>query len=241
MIINMWSGPRNISTALMRSFENRKGTEVWDEPFYAYYLHKTKRQHPMSQEIIDHYKTNLDDLMEEIQNKNDDNKIHYLKHMTHHLLPEIPLNWVVKCKNCILLRRPDEVISSYSKKNEIIDIQDIGFREQIKIYHYLIENGVECPIILSDDILKNPPKTLSLLCSILGIEYQRSMIKWPSGDRNSDGIWHIHWYESVKKSTGFNSYDPNKEIAVPDSYKNVLKESMDIYNELYKLRIKVQL
>ena len=241
MIINMWSGPRNISTALMRSFENRKGTEVWDEPFYAYYLKQTNKNHPMSQEIINFYKTNLQGLMEEIQLKIKDNKIHYLKHMTHHLLHEIPLEWILDCKNCILLRRPDEVINSYSKKNEIVDIQDIGFREQMKIYNYLTENAVECPIILSDDILKNPEKTLKTLCKILNIDFQSSMTKWPSGERNSDGIWHVHWYESVKKSTCFNPYSSKKEIEIPDAYRAVLKESMEIYNELYKLKINIEI
>ena len=236
MISNMWSGPRNISTAMMRSFENREDTEVWDEPFYAYYLYKTKKKHPLHKEIIGNYETDLGELISKIKNLESVDGIFYLKHMTHHMLSSIPMEWTLNHKNCLLIRNPKEVIHSYSQKNEILNIQDIGFYEQFKIYKFFLRNKVQCPIVDSKDILINPEKSLKVLCDILGIKFSSRMISWPKGKRDSDGIWESHWYQNVRQSTGFTPYH-EKDITIPDLYENLLTECMDIYQELYKSKI----
>ena len=236
MIINMWSGPRNISTALMRSFENRDDTEVWDEPFYAYYLFETKKKHPMHQEIIEKYETDLAKLIYKIKKTESKDGVFYLKQMTHHMLPSIPMEWSLNHKNCLLIRNPKEVINSYSQKNEILNIQDIGFYQQFEIYNFFLKHKVPCPIIDSKDILINPEKSLKVLCDILGIKFSSKMISWPEGKRETDGIWESHWYQNVQQSTEFTPYH-EKDITIPNLYENLLSECMDIYQELNKSKI----
>ena len=236
MIINMWSGPRNISTAMMRSFENRDDTEVWDEPFYAHYLFETKKEHPLHKEIIEVYETDLRKLIMKIKDLELEDGIFYLKQMTHHMLPSIPLDWCLNHKNCILIRNPKEVINSYAQKNEILNIQDIGFYEQFEIYNYFLNNKIQCPIVDSKDILKNPEKSIKGLCEILGINFSSKMIRWPKGKRDSDGIWESHWYQNVQQSTGFTPYH-EKDITIPDLYKDLLDDCMNIYDELYRSKI----
>ena len=138
MIVSCWSGPRNISTALMRSWSSRKDTFVTDEPFYAYYLKKTKLKHPQYEEIINNYPSNYDEVVNYLINKiPKDKKIWYQKHMAHHMLDLNNINWVNNCENCILLRHPKEVISSYSKKYKLNSVEELGYPQQYEIVKYL--------------------------------------------------------------------------------------------------------
>ena len=141
--IAMWSGPRNISTAMMRSFENREDTLVIDEPFYAYYLKKTNLNHPMKDEIINHYHTNEDEVIKLITQDDDNYKIFYQKHMTHHILDETRLDWINRGINCFLIRDPAKVIVSYLKKNTLQSIQDVGFKKLYEIFKKLMGEEVE--------------------------------------------------------------------------------------------------
>ena len=150
----VWSGPRNISTALMRSFENRKDTKVYDEPFYAYYLKKTNLNHPMKDEIIDHYYTNEDDVINLITKEDNKYKIFYQKHMTHHILDETRLDWINKGINCFLIRDPAKVIVSYLKKNTLKSIQDVGFKKLYEIFKKLL--NIDKSYIIGNKI-KHPP------------------------------------------------------------------------------------
>src|SRR6056300_1458794 len=134
MIVACWSGPRNISTALMRSWSSRKDTFVTDEPFYAYYLKQTKLKHPQYEEIINHYPSNYDEVVNYlINNIPKDKKIWYQKHMAHHMLDLNNINWVKNCEHCILLRHPKDVISSYSKKNKLNSVEELGYPQQYEI------------------------------------------------------------------------------------------------------------
>ena len=157
----VWSGPRNISTALMRSFENRKDTKVYDEPFYAYYLKKTNLNHPMKDEIINHYHTNEDEIINLITKEDNKYKIFYQKHMTHHILDETRLDWINKGINCFLIRDPAKVIVSYLKKNTLKSIQDVGFKKLYEIFKLL--NSKEPIVINSDYLLASPEKYLKIL------------------------------------------------------------------------------
>jgi len=230
MIINMWSGPRTLSTALMRSFENRNDTSVWDEPMYAYYLNKTKLNHPMAKQIIKTYETNIDLLIKDMT-KDYKNKIFYLKHMSHHLLRETPMEWINSGKNCFLIRDPKKVIISYSKNNIIKDSDDIGFPTQLKIFKYLKKNKQQLIVINSDDLASNPKKTLIGLCKKLNIVFNVNMLKWPKGVRKSDGIWGKVWYKNVINSDSFEKKEVKSE-PITDKYKKILFECNQIYEEL---------
>ena len=232
MIINMWSGPRNLSTALMRSFENREDTEVWDEPLYAYYLKNTKLRHPMNKEIIKNYETNINTLISKMTSKNLDKKIFYLKHMTHHMIKRTPINWIKKNKNCLLIRKPEKVISSYLKKNILNRSEDLGFPNQIKIYKFLKKNKLDIVIINSDDLILNSEKTIKLLCKKLKINFRKKMLNWPKGARVSDGIWGKIWYKNVVKTNSFQSKMIEKKIQIPSKYNSILRECNKIYDEL---------
>ena len=233
----MWSGPRNLSTALMRSFENRVDTEVLDEPFYSYYLKKTELKHPMFEEIIKTYPNNINLIIRKISKIPKNISIFYQKHMTHHLMNEINLDWLDKGKNCFLIRHPAKVINSYIKKNEIFDIRDIGFKKQYEIYNFVKNKYDLQPIVInSDNILKNPKDNLKKLCNKLNIKFSERMIEWPTGFRKSDGIWATFWYEKVKNSTTFSNYSESN-LEVPRKYFDIYEECLEIYNNMNKFSL----
>ena len=233
----MWSGPRNLSTALMRSFENRKDTKVIDEPFYSYYLKKTGLRHPMYKEIISTYSYNFDEIIKEITKLPKNIEVYYQKHMTHHLLDEIKLDWLSIGKNCFLIRHPAKVINSYIKKNDLKDIRDIGFKKQYEIFNFIKDNYDSNPIIIdSDDILKNPQEKIKKLCIKLNIKFTEKMIKWPKGKRESDGIWSVVWYEQVNNSSTFQNYI-EKNLEIPKKYSNIYEESLEIYKRMKKFSL----
>ena len=227
----MWSGPRNLSTVLMRSFENRDDTEVWDEPLYAYYLNETKKNHPMRDKIIKTYPADIDKIIKLMSKKTENKKIYYQKHMTHHILEKTPINWIECGTNCFLIRHPKEVIDSYIKKNKLSESSDIGFLGQYKIFQKVKKLKKELIVINAEDIFKNPEKLLKLLCKKLNIKYSKKMIKWPLGSRSSDGCWHKVWYDTVKLSTCFEK-KINKKINIPPKFLNIYNECLDIYNEI---------
>ena len=235
--IAMWSGPRNISTALMRSFENRPDTFVTDEPFYAYYLKKTGIKHPLREEVMAEGNTDWNSIANEITGSiPKGRKIWYQKHMAQHNLPGGNLKWIEKLQNCILIRHPQEVILSYSKKYEISSIYQLGYPQQVKLFNILVSMGVQPFILDSRDVLKNPDQMLKLLCKKLSIPFYREMLSWPTGCRESDGIWGQHWYGSVEVSTGFHPH-VEKKGDIPSKYKNIYLNCLESYQQLYAHRI----
>ena len=233
----MWSGPRNISTALMRSFENRNDIMVIDEPFYAYYLKFSENKHPLYRKIINNYETNEIKIINKILKQNNKNK--FIKHMTHHINLNTNLNWIKNTKNFFLIRHPEKVINSYIKKNKLNNINDLGFIEQVKIFEYVKKFSKQKPIVInSSSLLKNPKNILSKLCNKLDLKFEPSMLKWPKGERNSDGIWSTVWYKSVINSSKFNKEKVNK-INIPKKYHNILNECLDLYSKLNRYSIKL--
>lgn len=227
----MWSGPRNLSTALLRSFENRKDTNVLDEPFYAYYLSETKLNHPMAKEIINRYETNVNKIIELVTEKRVKGEIFYQKHMTHHILEYTPIDWVKSGYNCFLIRDPKEVIHSYLKKNVLNNATDIGFPNQIKIFK-LIKKINNNPIVINASDLSNyPKKVLKILCKKLNISFSNKMLNWPIGQRDSDGIWQKIWYKNVQLSTNFQKFKKEK-INIPIKYQDIYSECAEIFEEL---------
>ncbi len=231
----MWSGPRNISTALLRSFSNRDDTIVYDEPFYSYYLKETKLNHPMKDEIIDFYPTKENEVIKSIlENKKG---IHYQKHMTHHILDKTNIEWLKKGINCFLIRHPSKVINSYIKKNTLQSITDIGFDQMFRLFNYVNKNiSKEIIVINSDTLLENPELYLKKLCQNLNIDFSTKMLKWPKGKTKDFGIWYKHWYHDIINSTEF-AITKNIIKDVPKNYEKIYMESLNIYDHMNQYSI----
>ena len=236
--IAMWSGPRNISTAMMRAWGNRDDTVVVDEPLYAFYLQATGIQHPDAEEVIATGETDwrkvVAHLAEPIHNGK---RICFQKQMTHHLLPEIDREWLGAVTNCFLIRDPREVISSYIKKREDPALEDLGFVQQAEIFGFVRShtNAVP-PVVDAKDVLQNPEGTLRLLCKAVGVEFSKSMLSWPPGLRDTDGIWARHWYGEVAKTTSFQPYRPTAS-EVPARLREIHQQCCECYERLYEYRL----
>src|SRR5713101_356456 len=223
--IAMWSGPRNISTAMMRAWGNRPDTFGIDEPFYAYYLKATGEQHPGADEIIASGETDWRKVIAQLTGAIPNAKrIFFQKQMAHHLLPEVDHEWLGAVTNCFLIRDPREVIASYLKKREDPELEDLGFVQQAEIFDFVRErtNAIP-PIVDAKDVLENPERILHLLCEAVGIEFNESMLSWPPGLRETDGIWANYWYGEVARSTSFQPYKP-REGKIPGRLSEIYRQ-----------------
>ena len=236
--IACWSGPRNISTALMRSWSSRNDVFVSDEPFYAHYLKETKLKHPMHKEIIDKYSSNYDEVVNYLTGEIPNNKkIWYQKHMAHHILPKDDLNWIKKINNCILIRHPNDVILSYINKFHLESSYQLGYKQQDDLYNYLKLHNISPIVIESKDLVCNPEIILNKLCNKLSIKFYKEMLFWPKGPRKTDGIWGKYWYDNVNSSQKFN-HSLKQRQPVPELYKKIYSQSLHIYNRLFQFRLK---
>ena len=238
--IAMWSGPRNISTAMMRSFENRADTSVVDEPLYAAYLAETGIEHPMDDAVIADGEADWRTVVEELLGPvPGGSRVFYQKHMTHHMIEPFGRDWIDTLTNVFLIRRPESVLASYSAKRENVTLRDIGFVEQGELFDRIADKlGAAPPVIDAADVLANPRGSLQRLCETIGIPFAESMLSWPPGRRESDGVWAAHWYGAVEKSTGFAA--PRAEIPyddLNDELKAIADEARPIYERLAKHRI----
>jgi hypothetical protein len=238
--IAMWSGPRNISTAMMRAWENRPDTVVHDEPFYAHYLLATGLEHPGRDEIIAAYETDWRKVVAQITQAPlpPGKTIYYQKHMTHHILAHMPLDWMTELTNCFLIRDPQEVITSYIKVRPDVTLDDIGFSQQWRLFQFIRETTGKIPPILdARDVLEDPRGMLTRLCQAVGVDFDERMLSWPPGRRESDGVWAKYWYAAVEKSTGFAPYRPKTEQA-PAHLRDVLEAATEIYAKLHAYRLR---
>jgi Sulfotransferase domain len=229
----MWSGPRTVSTALMRSFGNRPDTIVADEPLYAFYLAKTGISHPGRDEILasmpNGWREVLDDLAAAPLPAG--KSVYYGKHMTHHLLPEVDRGALAPLRHAYLLRDPAELLASYAKVRSEPTLADLGIVQQAEIF------GVyPGPVIDSRDLLENPEGILRALCAALGIGFTPAMLSWPAGPRDTDGVWGPYWYESVWRSTGFGPYRA-PEQALPAGLADLAGQCRPYYERLYAHRL----
>jgi hypothetical protein len=234
----MWSGPRNISTALMRSWGNRPDTFVCDEPLYAYYLLKTRAPHPGIDEVIANHETDWRKVVAWLTGDVPNSKtIFYQKHMTHHLLPEIDRGWLEQVDNAFLIREPREVIASLAMVTPNPSLEDTGYPQQAEIFDWLRERtGRLPPVVDARDILEKPGRMLRLLCAALDVEFTEAMLSWPPGPRDTDGIWAKHWYEAVWQTTSFQPYKP-KNRPVPEHLTGLLDEATMLYQRLHEHRL----
>ena len=230
--IAMWSGPRNISTAMMRAFENRADTTVVDEPFYAYYLQHSGAVHPMSQQVIDSQSTDWETVARDLSTKPCSAGVFYQKHMTHHMLTEIDLSWTRELKNCFLIRDPEYVVNSYSAKMDSVGQDDIGIRRQFELYEEISKiSGQVIPVIDAKAFLLDPETGLRQLCEGFDIPFSKQMLEWPRGPRDSDGVWASHWYGAVENSTGFQPYKESA-ISLSRHQQKIADEAQEYYQKM---------
>jgi hypothetical protein len=236
----MWSGPRNISTAMMRSFENRADAVVVDEPLYACYLRETGLDHPARDEILaaqsDDWRVVTAGLTGSIPAGR---AVYYQKHMTHHLLPSIGRGWLADVTNAFLIRDPAGVVASYAKVRGEPTLEDLGFPQQVEIFRACADRmGTPPPVVDSADLLAAPEPMLRLLCQRVGLHFDPAMLTWPAGARDSDGVWAPHWYAAVEASTGFAPPKPvTGSSEVPDQLRGLLDRCRPFYDELYAHRL----
>jgi hypothetical protein len=236
--IAMWSGPRNISTALMRAFENRPDTEVWDEPMYGHYLYETGIPHPGADEIIADQGTDWQDIARRCNGNSPNNApVFYQKHMAMHLLPDMGSDWIRGLKNCFLIRQPDQVVASYSAVRPDLTLKDIGYYQQAELFDYLIKTTATIPLVIDGkDFLLDPEGMLHAMCDHLGIGFRTEMISWPAGQRESDGVWGKYWYDAVWQSTGFAEYREKPLIMTPEM-QQIADDAEPFYQVLYQHRL----
>ncbi len=235
--IAMWSGPRNISTAMMRAWENRPDCAVWDEPLYAAYLRDTGLDHPMRAAILAHYENDWEKVIDHcVADAPDGNAIYYQKHMTHHVLPHYSNAWLEKLQHCFLLRHPRDVLLSYSQKRENATLSDIGIIQQLALFEAVSELHGQPPLIFdAQHFLARPEAYLNAVCAHFSIAFYPSMLSWPAGQRESDGIWGEHWYANVWQTTGFGQQQPQQQPsrhALDKSLLAVLEAAMPAYEKL---------
>jgi hypothetical protein len=237
----MWSGPRNISTAMMRAWENRTDTVVSDEPFYACYLATTGLDHPMRGAVLAAQSADWDacarfcagDVAGGV-----DAPIHFQKHMCQHMVAEAPLGWMAACRHAFLIRPPEAVAASFHKGWAEMRADDLGFRRQAELFDHVCQTiGAAPPVIEARDVLEAPEAALTALCGALGVRFDPAMLAWPAGPRPSDGVWAAHWYAQVIASTGFAPYRPPGPV--PHGLETIVSECRPFYDLMraHKLRI----
>jgi len=236
--IAMWSGPRSISTTLMRSWQSRDDTFVTDEPFYACYLSITGVDHPGREKAMASQSTDWREVAAWItgpvpQGK----KVWYQKHMAHHLLPQMDRKWLDEMVNCFLIRDPGEVLLSYKRTRQEVTADDLGYERLKEIFELVKENcGEVPPVVDARDILQNPKRVLTLLCQRVGIPFSEEMLSWPAGRQETDGIWGKYWYQNLEKSTGYLPYRPKSERLSGD-LEPIYEQALEVYSFLREFRL----
>ncbi len=235
-VINLWSGPRNVSTALMYSFAQRNDTKVVDEPLYGHYLYTTDVNHPGQEHFIHKIELNAEKAIRNQILKYHGKPITFIKNMAHHLdgVDDSFLNLV---ENIFLIRHPSQMIPSLINQIPNPTIRDVALEQQTVLYKRLSRENKKPIIIDSKELLLNPKKILSTVCNRLSVPFKDSMLRWKMGALPEDGPWAPYWYQNIHQSTGFSPYK-KKEIELPSNLINLLEESIIHYNFLYEYAIK---
>jgi hypothetical protein len=239
MRLAMWSGPRNISTAMMRAFENRTDCAVSDEPLYAHYLAHTGLDHPGREQIVAAGEPDWRKVAAYLTGPiPSDRRLWYQKHMTHHLLPHIARDWLLDLTHVFLIRDPRAVLLSYVKSRPQVSAADIGVLQQREIYDYVTQHSGRSPLVIdADGFLQAPEMQLRALCAHLGIPFTDRMLHWPPGPRASDGVWAPYWYEAVLRSSCFEPYQP-RSYDVPADFDAILRQVMPAFETLHERRLR---
>lgn len=236
--IAMWSGPRNISTAMMRAFENRDDTVVVDEPFYAHYLAVTGLDHPGRADVLAAQPTDWRAVAAALTGPVPEGRpVWYQKHMAHHVVGDMDHGWLAGLVNCFLIRAPEEMVASYVRTRPEIAAEDFGLARQVALYDFVArQTGAAPPVLDARDVLQDPTALLTELCRRIGIPFTDRMLAWPAGPRATDGVWAPHWYDAVLKSTGFMPYR-ERELHLTDREAAIVAELRPHYSFLWHRRI----
>jgi hypothetical protein len=236
--IAMWSGPRALSTALMRAWENRPDCATVDEPLYGAYLAETGLDHPMRDEIVASMDCDVTRVGRALSAMTEA-PIIYQKHMSHHLLPSMPREWIDSLHNAFLIREPSLVLASYDVKRTAPTLSDIGIVQQQELFDRLCEqNGKPPPVLDAEDLQRKPAAALRALCAAVGVAFSSRMLRWPAGPRPSDGIWAAHWYNAVWQSTGF-ARSEARHVEFPPSLETICEQALPIYERMAAHRLPV--
>jgi hypothetical protein len=238
MNIAMWSGPRNLSTAMLYAFAARGDCAVWDEPFYAAYLRLTGIDHPMREAIIAAHDADPDRVAAACAAAPVGGEtLYYQKHMTMHMVAGVPRGFLSACRNVFLIRHPARVVASYAKKRESPTLADIGFVQQAELFDQVAELLGEAPLVIdSADIRADPAGILEKLCRALGIPYTDRMLHWPAGPKPHDGIWASHWYGAIHRSSGFEDAEgPLPDL--PPAFQALAEQALPHYARLAAFRL----
>jgi hypothetical protein len=236
--ICMWSGPRNVSTALMRSFGARPDTAVVDEPFYAAYLAATGLEHPLREAVLGSQPNDWRAVVAGLASQPSAAPLIYEKHMTHHMLPGFGRAWLGSCRSAFLIRDPARVLASYVKKRSAVSLQEIGLPQQRELFEQVsAELGAPAPVVDCEDLLQNPAGVLARLCEALDIPYLPAMLSWPAGPRASDGVRAPAWYDAVERSTGFAAPDL-RAPELPDALRAIAHSARPHYEALAQHRLR---
>jgi Sulfotransferase domain len=236
--IAMWSGPRNLSTAMMRAFGNRPDTTVVDEPFYAAYLAGTGIDHPLRAEVLAACETDPDRIAQALAGPVPGGAaIFYQKHMTHHMLDGFDLRWMELCRHAFLIRAPERVLASYAARRAEVELADIGFVRQAELFDQVsTRDGRAPPVIDAEDVLADPARTLTALCATLDIAFDPAMLAWPAGRRATDGVWAPAWYQAVERSTGFGR-PSERPVKLAPGLEAIAAKARPYYERLARHRI----
>jgi Sulfotransferase domain len=231
-ILAMWSGPRNISTALMYSFGNRADCEAVDEPFYGFALKTSGHDHPMRDDVIASMPTDWHAIVARCTTPSPTKPLVYQKHMTHHMLDGFDRGFITRLTNAFLIRRPEKVLASYAQKWSDVTLDAIGFVQQAQIFDQVADHlGRAPPVIDADDVLADPRGVLTALCAACGIGFDEAMLRWPQGPKPFDGVWAPHWYQAVWASEGFGAASA-RDIALPPPLQRIADAARPIYERL---------
>lgn len=233
--IAVWSGPRNVSTALMYAFAQRSDTEVLDEPLYAAYLaHGEGRDHPGRDRVMAAGITDADHVIHDVLLGPWGPDVMMMKHMAHHLrcLPPESKDWTFlsQFRNVLLTRRPEAMLASLAQKLDAPTVADTGLQEQVALGHALRTMGQTPVVVTAEQILADPLRTLTALCAQLAIPFDPAMLSWPAGEKPYDGVWAEYWYAGVHQSTGF--AEPTAPRPLPDHLDDVLADCVQLHEEL---------
>lgn len=236
-VVCLWSGPRNVSTALMYSFAQRADTSVVDEPLYGHYLRVSGARHPGREEVMAAVDCDGDAVMRDLLSPDDspDRPVLFLKQMAHHLV-DLDRNFLDRTVNVFLIRDPVDMLTSLTIQLPDARLQDTGLEIQWRLLQTLEAGGQQPVVVDSRELLEDPRGVLRVLCGRLGIEFDESMLSWPAGPRPEDGVWAEHWYQSVHRSTGFQPY--RAKPGFPDELRPLLDECRPYYDKLYARAIR---
>jgi hypothetical protein len=240
-LLAVWSGPRNLSTALMRAFSSRPGTQVWDEPFYAHYLAKTGKQHPMQDAILASQPQDEQAVIADLQAPLPEGfTLGYQKQMAHHLLPHMDRDWMEEQHHAFLIRDPRAMLASLDQKLDKFELEDTGLPQQVELFERFLERDGRPPVVLdSADLARSPEQALGALCEVAGVPFEPQMLTWPAGPHARDGAWGSHWYANTWASTGFRAPKDEGPRPLDPALEPLLERCQPLYDHLAAHRVRV--